>query len=83
MAIKFDGQGTLITVSFYLQEEDHPFNAGVTIRRTKAGRRGSGSRVEERWLPVDRGDAMTLLKYLGSTVTAVWATDERNATVLP
>jgi len=52
MSIRFDGQGQLITVSFYMKEADHPYDAGVTIRKTKAGRPGSGSKVEERWLPM-------------------------------
>ena len=83
MSLKFDGQGTLITVSFYMKEADHPYDAGVTIRRAKAGSRGSGSRVEERWLPVERADAVALLKHLGATVNAVWAMGDRTAVVVP
>jgi hypothetical protein len=83
MAIKYDGQGQLITVSFYLKELDHPYDAGVTIRRVRAGKRGCGSRVDEKWLPVDRSDALVLLKHLGSVVNAVWAEGDRFAVVLP
>lgn len=83
MSLKFDGQGTLITVSFYMKEADHPYDAGVTIRRTRAGKPGTGSRVEEKWLPVDRSDAVALMKHLGATVNAVWGVGERTAVVLP
>lgn len=83
MSLKFDGQGTLITVSFYMKEADHPYDAGVTIRRTRAGKPGTGSRVEEKWLPVDRSDAVALMKHLGAKVNAVWGVGERTAVVLP
>jgi hypothetical protein len=83
MSIRFDGQGQLITVSFYMKEADHPYDAGVTIRKTKAGRPGSGSKVEERWLPIERTDAVHLLKHIGCTVNAVWAVGDRVAVVMP
>ena len=82
MTIKFDGQGTLVTVSFYMKEADHPWDAGVTIRRTRAGGPGTGSKVDERWLPVERVDAVALMKHMGERVNAVWATGERTATIV-
>lgn len=81
MNLKYDGQGTLVTVSFYLKEEDHPWDAGVTIRRTRAGKQGTGSKVDERWLPVERADAVALVKHMGEKVNALWASGDRTAVI--
>jgi hypothetical protein len=77
---KVTPEGELV-ISF--GEADHPYDAGVTIRKTKAGRPGSGSKVEERWLPIERTDAVHLLKHIGCTVNAVWAVGDRVAVVMP
>lgn len=82
MATKFDGHGTLVTVSFYMTEADHPWNAGVTIRRRKAAKAGGTPSCEERWLPVGRHDALHLLGFLGSEVNAMWTTDDHHAAVV-
>jgi len=79
--VKYDGQGTLVTVSFYMREEDHPWDAGVTIRRTRAGKPGVGSKVDEKWLPVRRSDAIDLLPLMGQNVNAVWSHGEATAVV--
>lgn len=82
MHLKYDGQGSLVTVSFYMREADHPWDAGVTIRRTRAGKQGSGSKVDEKWLPVRREDALALLSHMGEKVNAVWSHGDSTAVIL-
>lgn len=81
MNLRYDGQGTLVTVSFYMKEVDHPWDAGVTIRRIRAGKHGTGATVDEKWLPVERADAVALVKHMGEKVNALWAAGDRTAVI--
>jgi hypothetical protein len=81
--MRYQGRGRLVTVSFYAIEGDHPWAAGVSLRRTRAGRAGSGGgKVDEKWLPVTRKDALALLSHLGEEVSATWYYGDNSAIVI-
>lgn len=80
--MRYQGRGRLVTVSFYAVEGDHPWAAGVSLRRIRAGRAGSGGgKVDEKWLPVERSAALLLLKHLGEEVSAVWLDGSHTASI--